>query len=348
MTAQPLTSNQLEFDDTLEAIEFFLDQGWSGGLPVVPPTEERVREFLGSAGVAPSEIVATVPTRGRVITAEKAAINAVMAGCRPEYFPTVLAALEAMGEPRFNLHAITISTMGAAPLLVVNGPIAKELGMNSGVSAFGPGNRANATIGRAIGLIVTNASGAVPGSLDKAALGHPGKYSFCIAEAEDASPWEPLHVERGLSPHQSAVTVFASLSPIQVSDLSVRSPESILAGLGDVMLAAGHGQSEIVVVLCPETLDRIRSRGWSKMEFKERLFQAARRKLSEWVSAGRVSSESNAGQTHSMVGAAESPESITVIVAGGPAGDFPSIIPIWGGGSGSRSVTREIHTAVKV
>ena len=197
MTTQKLVSKGFEFDDAADAVEFYFERGWADGLPVVPPTDDTVRRFLDEAGRAPSDIVATEPTRGRVITAEKVAINVVMAGCLPEYMPVVLAAIEAMDQPKFNLHAITARTMGAAVLTVVNGPVAGRLGMNSGVNVFGPGCRPNATIGRAIRLVLTNVSGASPGELDKATLGHPGKYSFCIAEAEDVSPWSPLHVERG-------------------------------------------------------------------------------------------------------------------------------------------------------
>ena len=217
MSTQPLTSNRLEFDDAVEVVEYYFDQGWTDGLPVVPPTVDRVAEFLDAAGRSASDIVGTEPTKGRVITAEKMAINAVMAGCRPEYFPVVVAAIEAMSEPQFNLHAISVSTMGAAVMTVVSGPIARELSLNSGVNVFGPGNRANATIGRAVRLVMMNVTGAEPGELDKATLGHAGKYTWCIAEAEEASPWEPLHVERGFDHDQSAVSVFAGLSPFQTS-----------------------------------------------------------------------------------------------------------------------------------
>ena len=198
--------------------------GWTDGLPVVPPTAEKIGAFLDVVGRSPSAILGTEPVRGRVVTVEKVAINAVMAGCRPEYFPVALAAIEAMLEPEHNLHAVTVSTMGAAPLLVVNGPVVKEIGLNSGVSVFGPGHRANATIGRAIRLTIMNATGAVPGDLDQSSLGHAGKYTWCIAEDEETSPWQPLHVDRGYASSQSAVTVFPGLSPIQVSNFGGGSP----------------------------------------------------------------------------------------------------------------------------
>ena len=207
----------MTFDDEAALFDSFLERGWTDGLPVVPPTEDRVRAALDAGGRLPSDILGTEPVRGRVITAEKVAVNAVMAGCLPEYFPVVTATLEAMCEPQFNLHAVTVSTMGAAILTVVNGPAAREVGLGSGVSVFGPGNRANATIGRAIRLVVMNVTGAKPGELDKATMGHPGKYTWCMAECEETSPWEPLHVERGFREDESTVTVFPGLSPIPVT-----------------------------------------------------------------------------------------------------------------------------------
>ena len=342
MATQPLTSNRFEFDDASEAVEFYFRQGWTDGLPVVPPTAESVQRFLDYAGRSPSDIVGTEPIKGRVITAEKVAINAVMAGCLPEYFPVVLAAIEAMSEPQFNLHAITVSTMGAAVLVVVNGPIAGELGLNSGVSVFGPGHRANATIGRAIRLVVSNVTGAVSGELDKATLGHAGKYTWCIAESEEVSPWEPLHVERGLSRDKSAVSVFAGLSPIQVSNHEAHRPEPILTSFTDAMFAAGPEQGEILVVLCPEHIGYMKSAGWSKAQVKRFLYEVAQRKISDWDRATAAPGGPSPEDAETLRGVAQGPDSVTVIVAGGAAGAFSAIIPLWGGGSNSRSVTKEI------
>jgi hypothetical protein len=313
VSTQPLTSNQLEFEDAVKAIEHYFEAGWTDGLPVIPPTVERVERFLDHAGRSPSDIVGEEPTKGHVITAEKAAINAVMAGCLPEHFPVVLAAVDAVSEPSYNLHAISVSTMGAATLTVVNGPIARELGMNSGVSVFGPGNRANATIGRAIRLIITNVTGAVAGVLDKAALGHAGKYTWCIAEAEDASPWDPMHVDRGFAADQSTATVFAGISPIQTGVEA----GAIAASFKPALLASGSGQDEVVVVVSPEALGHIQEAGWSKQRFREQLHAQAPE-------------------------AVNSPDGLTVIVAGGAAGGACAIIPLWGAGTNSVPTTREI------
>ena len=315
-----------------------MDQGWTDGLPIVPPTEDRVIALLDEAGLAPSQILGTEPVRGRVITAEKVAINGVMAGCRPEYMPILVAAIKAMCEPEFNLHAITISTMGAAVLTIVNGPIASRIGMNSGVSVFGPGNRANATIGRALRLVITNVTGAEPGELDKATLGHPGKYTYCIAEDEESNPWNPLHVDRGFGPSDSTITVFAGMSAISASGFGTSNGDQVVDGLGDIMLAAGPGQSEIVIVMPLEVVEPLQAAGWSRAQVQERLHAASQREASEWMRAGRLSGH----DPSDSIGVAESPEGITLVVAGGHAGGFASIIPLWGGGSNSRSVTKKI------
>ena len=340
LSTQPLTSELLEFEGASDVIEHYFRSGWTDGLPVVPPTPEKVRDFLDYVGRSPSEILGTEPTKGRVITVEKVAINAVMAGCLPEYFPVVLAAVEAFVEPQFNLHAITVSTMGAAVLAVVNGPIANDLAMNSSVSVFGPGHRANATIGRAIRLVIINVTGAVPGVLDKATLGHPGKYTWCIAEAEEVSPWEPLHVERGLPADSSAITLFAGLSATQVPNHKGNTPETILVSFRDAMFAAGFGQGEVVVVLCPEHVGYLGSAGWSKADVKAFLSERARRKVVDWIDAGHTAPDG--ADPEAMLATVESGDNITLLVAGGFAGAFSQVIPLWGGGSNSRSVCKKI------
>ena len=317
MTSPRLTSDRLEFYSYSDAVESYMSRGWTDGLPIMPPTADRVSAFLDRVGLPPSEILGTEPTKARVVTAEKAAINAVMAGCLPEHFPVVVAVVRAMTEPQFNLHAISVSTMGAAILVVVNGPVAREIGMNSGVSVFGPGNRANATIGRAIRLIQINATGAVPGELDKAALGHAGKYTWCIAEAEDASPWEPLHVDRGFEASDSTISIFAGISPTQAG-ASGDTPESVLGSLGGALRLTGTGQQELVVVMSLETIGHISAAGWTKSRVKSYLHET-------------------------VPGVVDSPSGLTIVVAGGAAGGATAIVPLWGGGSNSQPVTRAIE-----
>ncbi len=222
----PFTSDAIEVEDALHAIELYAERGWTDGLPIVPPTEGLVAQFVEALNVAPDAVLGVEPTKGAVITAEKAAINAVMAGCKPEYMPVLAAAIDGITDPEFGLHGISVSTMGSAVLLIVNGPIASELGMNSGVSVFGPGNRANASIGRAVRLIIINVLGTRAGELDKATIGHPGKYAWCIAENEELSPWDPVHVTLGQSAGSSAVTVVPGLGPFQVGTRNAYSTRS--------------------------------------------------------------------------------------------------------------------------
>ena len=341
MAAYDLASKKVQLQETDDPIEFYFEQGWTDGLPVVPPTGEKIGAFLDAVGRSPSEILGTELVRGRVVTVEKVAINAVMAGCRPEYFPVVLATIEAMLEPEHNLHAVTVSTMGAAPLLVVNGPIVNEIGLNSGVSVFGPGSRANATIGRAVRLTIMNVTGAVPGDLDQSSLGHAGKYTWCIAEDQETSPWQALHVDRGYASSQSTVTVFPGLSPIQVSNLGGGSPEAALKGVADGLFVAGPGNAEIVVVLTPETIGHIKAGGWSKEQVAEYLWESSRRTAGEWEEHGYPTGNADADE---LLGVTDSWEGITVIVAGGKAGSFSAVIPLWGGGSNSRSVSKVIRS----
>jgi hypothetical protein len=336
-----LTSRVLDFDDSSQVIEDYFDRGWTDGLPIVPPTPERVQEFLDVSHRSASDVIGTEPTKGRVITAEKVAINAVMAGCRPEYFPVVATAVEAMCEPEFNLHAITASTMGAAVLMVVGGPVVDEIGINSGVSVFGPGHRANATIGRAIRLVIINATGSSSGEIDKATLGHPGKYTWCMAENLDVSPWEPLHVERGLSESDSAVTIFAALSGIQIANHVSQDPREILQSFQDGMFAIGANHGELNIVLCPEHIGHFRAAGWTKNQVKQALFEIAQRSDGDWRAAGEVLPDSD--DDTRMVTTASKPENINVLVAGGGAGAFSSIIPLWTAGNGTRSVTKRIQ-----
>ena len=206
----------VEWDSASAAIERCYQMGWTDGLPVVPPTVDRVGQFLGHVGRPASDIVGEIPERRREITVGKVAANSVMAGCLPEYLPVVIAATEAMLDPVFNWWGLLPAWAVPAVLVIVNGPVSRQLNINARNNLFGPGNRANATIGRAVRLILMNACAAVPGLFDRSVIGHPGKYTFCIAEAETDTHWTPLHVTRGFAKDESAVTVFAGESPRQV------------------------------------------------------------------------------------------------------------------------------------
>src|SRR5919198_4565887 len=203
--AQLAVSNLLDVPAGTNLVEWYFEQGWTDGLPNVPPTREQVDAVVEALGGKPGRVECKVPPRHGSLTREVLAINTVMAGCKPEYAPVVRAAILALTAKAFNLNGVQATTHMAGPLLVVNGPITAEIGMNGGCNAFGSGNRANATIGRAVRLVLLNVGGGRPGDLDKSTLGHPGKYTYCVTENEAASPWAPYHVEKGMSPDDSAV-----------------------------------------------------------------------------------------------------------------------------------------------
>ena len=339
MTQSALSSRTFRVSDTVAAIEFYYEKGWTDGLPVIPPTPERVAEFLDYVHREPDDVIGSVPARQRVITAEKIAINAVMAGCLPEYMPVLIAAVEAMSEERFNLHGTSASTAGSGHMVIVHGPIVKELDINYSTNIFGPTNRSNATIGRAIRLIIMNVCGSIPGVLDKSTFGHPGKYSYCIAENEELSPWEPLHVERGFPLDTSAVTIYACYAPHQYDDHSSNNSEGILTSVAKAMLGQAYPNgSEFMVILSPELVENMRGDGWSKKDVKTFLFEATKRPMSFWKDLGRTSNEGD-----DLAAAVTSPDDIMVLVAGGGAGAFFCCIMPWGATGGTLTVTKPIQ-----
>jgi hypothetical protein len=340
----PLSSTEVETPGWPEAIEACFERGWTDGLPVVPATAARVQEFLAAAGREPDEVLFREATRRRTVTVEKVAVNAVLAGCRAEYMPVVLAALEAMADPAYNLHGAITSTGGSAPLVVVNGPVARALGINAGVNLFGPGWRANATIGRALRLVILNCLGAQPGVLDRSTQGHPGKYTFCVAELEEESPWEPLHVERGFPRDASAVTVFAAEGPHNALTHYGHDAEAILVTLADAMAGLGSfspGQS--FLVLAPEHVRILARDGWTKPKLREALYTRARRTLAELKRAGKVPGPIASGDDARLVHRGEGPEDIFIVVGGGGAGGHSAFIPSWSRNRNSLAVTRAVR-----
>ena len=340
------------WSDVIGALERCYELGWTDGLPVVPPTDYRVREFIEFAGRDAAEVIGELPERRREITCGHVAANAVMAGCLPEYMPVVLAAVEAMLAPEFNLVGPSSSLGGAGILVIVNGPIAAELGVNGRNNLFGPGNRANATIGRSVRLILMNACAAVPGLFDRSVIGHPGKYTYCIAEAETETHWQPLHVERGFAAGESAVTAFAAEAPRQVR--AVGRPEAILyciadtaAGLGTSMStvgsvgdrSAGVRQGEIVVTIAG---DSGLWQDWSKAQVREHLHSRIRRSVADLKRAGVIDGPVSPDEEQTQVNLIGRPEDIMVVFAGGEEANMSSVIPSWGPKVSSTAVTRAI------
>ena len=352
MTTNTDNLQTIEFEDPIQAIEKCYELGWTDGLPVVPPTDERVQQFIDYVRRDPNEIVGSVPERRRDISVEKLAANSVMAGCLPEYFPVVLAASDAMLDPVFNLIGPSSSLGGAGILVIVNGPIVQKLGINARSNLFGPGNRANATIGRAIRLILMNACAAIPGLFDRSILGHPGKYSYCIAEAETETHWNALHVERGFSADQSAVTVFACEGPRQVR--TTGGPETIIGTVADVGSSLGTSlsttgstgdtssvvrQGEIAIVVSGTSgmWD-----GWSKDDFRKALHPRLRRSMADLKRAGEVSGDILPEDESHYLSLVKDPDDILLVFAGGEEKTTCAVIPSWGPKVSSTAVTKAV------
>lgn len=341
----PLQSCAYELDDAFAVNEQYQQNGWTDGLPIVPPTEELVWQFLHTAHLQPNDVVALETVRQRPITAEKVAINAVMAGCLPTYMPVITAILKAMGDEDFNMHGSTASTGGSAPFIIVNGPIRTALGMNTTHSVFGAGNRANATIGRAIRLVLINVLGCVPGQLDRSTLGHAGKYSFCIAEDEEDSPWIPLAQERGVPPGQSGVTVMAAEASRQIMNEWTHDPEEIMetfaAEIRHNMLTYSIWQGNYAVVIPKQLRELLVAAGWQKKDIRDYVFRSARVQRKAWGTVGKGSIVERGKGPEQEFTALRSPDDLLVIAAGGPAGGFGAVIPPWLG-TWSHAVTKTV------
>ena len=346
--AASMRSRRIEIGGQEDEIEAMFDRGWSDGLPVVPPTPSRVLAMLEGTDRDPSEVVATVPPDLVECTVEKVAVNAVLAGCRAEYLPVVLAAVEAACTDAFNMHGLLATTYFSGPMVIVNGPVSRAIGMNSGVNVLGQGNRANATIGRALQLVVRNVGGGRPGGVDRAALGNPGKLGWCFAEDEAGSPWEPLCESRGSSPGQSAVTLFAAAGVTPVVDQSSRTPDSLARSFAAVLRTVAHPKLVIgfdaVLVVCPEHARVFRDAGWDRARLMTELsglltipgdelvkgFGGIDEGLPDWA-AGRLLPKFREG-------------GLLVVHAGGGAGMFSAVIGGWASGAvGSEPVTHPVR-----
>jgi hypothetical protein len=313
----------------LDELEDMFERGWTDGLPVVPPTPERIEAMLG--GREPSRALGHVPPALGEATLERVAACAVLAGCRPEYFPVVLAAVEAALEPDFNLNGQAVTTQAAGQVIVVNGPIRDELGLNSEIGALGPGARPNLTIGRALRLVVALTGGGYPGRLDRATLGHPGKVSFCIAENEEASPWAPLHVERGLPAGSSAVTLVAADAPLSISDHRSQTPEQLATTLGWAAATTWSPywwplEAYSLFVVCPEHTELFRAHGWEKARVREAMYAAVHRSAGELRGQGETTARVLGAQPDEEIPRWDDPARILLVVAGGPAGRFSAVL----------------------
>ena len=353
----PLRARRIDIAPHDDEFEFMFDQGFSDGMPLIPPSPERVMRMLGGTTRDPQEVIATVPPNMGDATVEKVAINAVMAGCRPDYLPVVLTGLEAVCTDEFNIHGVMATTMGASPVMVVNGPIRHRLGMNMKLGALGQGNRANATIGRALRLAIRNIGGAKPGGTERSTLGNPMKFSMCFAEWEERSPWPPLHVERGFEPEDSVLTVYAmSSGPVLSVDQDSRSAGQLAGSLGLCLRkhaapqglpvgrnAPGHRSASTSIPWPATVTARTRSARAYRRSPRSRYGNWSRTTGPPWDSSapwpGRWTMRPWTGKCRNF----RSGSDIHIVVAGSEAGSFSAAFHGWlSGETGSMPVSRKI------
>ena len=348
MNAPGERAASFEAADDLEAINrLYRERRWSDGLPIVPPTKERLERMLGHTSRARDEVVARVAPGFGAATAERIAINCVMAGCDPEYLPVLIAATEAVADPEFNLQAMQATTNPCAVWVIVNGPVAKSLDMNVGFGCLGQGTWSNATIGRAMRLILQNIGGALPGEMDRATHGQPAKYTFCCAENEEQSPWEPLHVERGYRRDQSTVTVVGAEGTLNMNTHSKQAPE-LARVIAETMVHPPsneyvHG-GEPWLVICPEHADIFTRGGWKKADVKRELWERSKMPVkslaAKEIERAKASRTDELGELtpETLLPISPKPEDVWLVVAGG-AGTHSVYVPCFGN---SRAITREI------
>jgi hypothetical protein len=324
-----------------DLVEHYFEQPWSDGLPVVPPTPEKIAAVVDALGGEPDLLEAVVPPRRGRLTREILAINMVLAGCKPEYAPVVRAAMLALTSQAFNLNGVQATTHMAAPLLVVNGPIRNAIGMNAGCNAFGSGNRANATIGRAIRLVLLAVGGGIPEDLDKSTLGSPAKYTYCIAENEELSPWAPYHVERGLRPEQSSVFVIAAEPPHSVTNHVAGDARGVLDSIVSAMSTIAHNNAvssgSCAVIIGLEHANTIAKDGWTRHDVRNYLWMNAGNTFDAISFHGRYGAIYNRNlprwykrEPGARIPVVPSADDIHVFVAGGEAGRFSAFVPGWG------------------
>jgi hypothetical protein len=320
-------------DAYAEVNELFYNRGWTDGLPIVPPTRERVKEMLRGTDLPPDRVIGTVESLRGQATVEKIAVNAVMAGCRPEYLPVILAVVEVVTDPAFDMIGVQTTDESVAPLLIINGPIAGQLGINSSFGLLGPGRQANATIGRSIRLIMNNIGGGWPGLISQAATGHPGRYTLCFAENEERNPWNPLHVELGYARDASTVTVMRAESIVNCTG-GLGELASVMGSLSSAFSLKRSGK--VAVIVAPFVAQELASKGWTKDDVKRYLYENGRISMSEIKrSRGYGNSDglewARGFEKQGAVPAVRSPGDITVVVAGGDL-SIPQHVyfPTWG------------------
>ena len=324
-------SIEVAVDD--DPIEVAYDRGWTDGLPVVPPTDLRIARMLSGSSRSANEIIGLIPPNLIECTVEKVAINAVLAGCRPEYFPVVLATVEAALKPEFSMHGLLATLWFSGPVVIVNGPVTKRIGMNSGGNALGQGNRANATIGRALQLLIRNVGGGIPGEIDRSVLGNPGKYTFCFAEDESDPAWTPLNISRGAAAGSSSVTLFHGDGVQGVGSFKARTPEELCQSLAAALWAVGHprdaGSAGAILVLGADHYDIFANAGWGRAEVEAGLHKSLKRSARNLIEGSDGIAEGLSGERADEIVDKFNDGYLLVVRAGGRGGGVSAIIGGW-------------------
>ncbi|HAA93519.1 MAG: thiol reductase thioredoxin [Rhodospirillaceae bacterium] len=344
----PMKSRKIEFSEWDDPVEQAFDRGWTDGLPIVPPTDDRILRMLSGTDRAPDEVVGIMPPDMKECTVEKIAINAVMAGARPEYMPVILAVVEAALKPKFTLHGVLCTLFFSGPVIVANGPVTKSIGMNWGHNCLGQGNRANATIGRSLQLLVRNVGGGRPGEIDRAVFGNPGKYTFCFAEDETDPDWEPLHVSRGCKPGSNAVTLHHGHGVTAFSEGSARSADELARSLSLSLVNDLHPRScqksNVIVAISPEHYRIYKEDGWGRKEIEEALHHYTTRPGKDLVKGkDGVSEGIDPSLAEEMIPKFWRDHGILLVRAGGTAGLQTAIIGGWGGGRNREEIQPVTH-----
>ena len=344
-----LQARKIELAESEDIMEACFERGWSDGLPLVPPTPLRVTRMLSGTDRSADEIVGSVPPDNRPCTIEKIAINAVMAGCKPDYLQVVIAALRAALKDEFCMHGLLCTTYFSTPVMIVNGPITKQIGMNSGVNALGQGNRANATIGRALQLIVRNVGGGIPGGIDRATLGNPGKYTFCFCEDESDAEWPSLSMDRGYTREDSVVNLFAGSGVQPFVDQQSRQPESLAKNLANSLRSVANtrsfGMADAIIVISPEHRRVLRECGWTKPNLKQALYDELKTPGADIIRGKDGIAEGMPEKFKDIILNKFRDDGLHIVGAGGKAGMFSAIISGWlaSGEKGSQMVSQQIN-----
>ena len=343
-----LSSRNIQLADLEDDAEGCYERGWSDGLPVIPPTRVRVIRMLKGTDRSPGEIIGNIPPDNAPCTIEKVAINAVLAGCKPEYFPIVLASVQAALQDKFCMHGLLCTTYFSGPVMIVNGPVVQQVGLNNGINALGQGSRANATIGRALQLLIRNVGGGVPGGIDRAVMGNPGKYTFCFAEDESDTDWSTLAQDRGFERSESVINLFAGEGLQPIVDQKSRDPDSLArnmaASLRAVVNTKLYGVADAVLVVCPEHRRVFREGGWNKDDLKNALYDNLMTPGSELILGAQGIAEGMPEKFENKVIGKFRDDGLHITSTGSKAGMFSAIISGWvaSGERGSQLVSQRI------